>query len=87
MRAPSTSNMQLACMCLALMVSTAICLVPSVGTFTLDTIPNHNFRGRNGTAAYMKALAKYAHLADNGGANKATDPSESCMYLPTPLSM
>lgn len=74
-------------MCLALMVSTALCLVPSVGTFTLNTIPNDNFKGRNGTAAYLKALAKYAHLADNNGANKATDPSESCLYFPALSSM
>ena len=74
-------------MCLALMVSTALCLVPSVGTFTLDTIPNQGFKGRNGTAAYLKAVAKYAHLADKDGANKAADPDEPCLYFPTLFNM
>ncbi|KAJ0124812.1 secreted aspartic proteinase precursor [Diaporthe amygdali] len=70
----ATKNMQFICMCLALLVSTSLCIVPSVGTFTMNTIPNPGFKGRNGTAAYLKALAKYAHLADNDGVNKATSP-------------
>lgn len=83
MQASRANSMQLACMCLALMVSTVFCLVPSVGTFTLDTIPNRGFKGRNGTAAYLKAVAKYAHLADNDVVSKLTDPSEPCLYFPT----
>lgn len=74
MRVSLANSMQLACMWLALMVSTVFCLVPSVGSFTLDTIPNRGFKGRNGTAAYLKAAAKFAHLADNEGVNKLTDP-------------
>lgn len=70
------SNMQFICMCLTLLVSTALCLVPSVGTFTLNTVPNPGFKGRNGTAAYLKAMAKYAHLADTDGVNKAASPRE-----------
>ncbi|KAG6359953.1 hypothetical protein INS49_011007 [Diaporthe citri] len=69
--------MQFICMCLSLLVSTVLCLVPSVGTFTLDTIPNRGFKGRNGTAAYLRAIAKYAHLADKDGVNKATSPSDA----------
>lgn len=83
----SSTNMQLICMCLSLLVSTALCLVPSVGTFTLDTIPNRGFKGRNGTAAYLRAVAKYAHLADKDGVNKVTYPSDTnssdqCQYFP-----
>lgn len=76
MQVSPTSNMHFICMCLALLVSTALCLVPSTGTFTLDTIPNRGFKGRNGTAAYLKAVAKYAHLADKDGVSKATNPSD-----------
>jgi hypothetical protein len=82
MQASPTIHMQLACMCLALMISSTLCLVPSSGTFTLDTIPNRGFKGRNGTAAYLKAVAKYAHLADKDGAIKAANLSEPCLYFP-----
>lgn len=82
MQVSRASNTQFICMCLALLVSTALCLVPSVGTFTLDTIPNRGFKGRNGTAAYLRAVAKYAHLADKDGVSKATKPSEPCQYFP-----
>lgn len=84
MRVSRAGSMQLACLCLALMVSTALCLVHSVGTFTLDTIPNRGFKGRNGTAAYLRALAKFAHLADNDDVNKLIDPSEPRL-CPPPL--
>lgn len=77
MQVSPANNMQLVCMCLALLASTVLCLVPPVGTFTLDTIPNRGFTGRNGTAAYLKAVAKYAHLADNNGINKAAKPSDT----------
>ncbi|KAI3392992.1 hypothetical protein diail_4903 [Diaporthe ilicicola] len=74
MQVSPTNNMRFICMCLALLVSTALCLVPSVGTFTLSTIPNPGFKGRNGTAAYLRAMGKYAHLAKNDGVNKAASP-------------
>lgn len=76
MQVTPTNNMQRICMFVALLASTALCLVPSVGTFTLDTIPNHGFKGRNGAAAYRRAVAKYAHLADKDGVNKAVNPSD-----------
>lgn len=78
MQVSPTNNMPLICVCLALLVSTTFCLVPSFGTYTLDTVPNRGFKGRNGTAAYLKAVAKYAHLADKDGVIKATDPSKPC---------
>lgn len=86
MQVSPTHNMQLICMCLCLLVSTVLGLVPSVGTFTLDTIPNRGFKGRNGTAAYLRAIAKYAHLADKDGVSKATNPSDAnpsdpCQYF------
>lgn len=73
MQVSPTNNMQRICMFVALLASTALCLVPSVGTFTLDTIPNHGFKGRNGAAAYLRAVAKYAHLADKDGVKKAAN--------------
>lgn len=85
MQVSPTSNMPLICMCFALLVSTALCLVPSVGTYTLDTVPNRAFKGRNGTAAYLKAVAKFAHLADKDGVIKALGASEPCKYFPNLL--
>lgn len=87
MQVSPTNNMQLICICLLLLVSTALCIVPSVGTFTLNTIPNRGFKGRNGTAAYLRAIAKYAHLADKDGVSKVTNPadtnsSDQCQYSP-----
>lgn len=78
----TTTTKQAIGLCLALLASVA-CGVPSilprdsdgdgVGSFTLNTKPNPSFKGRNGTAAYLKAMAKYAHLADSGD-DKASDP-------------
>lgn len=69
-------------LCLALVVS-VVCGFPSIlprndglGSFTVETKPNPAFKGRNGTAAYLKAMTKYAHLAGSGS-NKAADPCKS----------
>ncbi|ROW04302.1 hypothetical protein VSDG_00905 [Cytospora chrysosperma] len=64
---------------LALLV-TVVCGFPSIlpreddlGSFTVNTKPNPAFKGRNGTAAYLKAMTKYAHLAESGN-DKVSDP-------------
>lgn len=66
---------------LALLV-TVVCGFPSIlpreddlGSFTVNTKPNPAFKGRNGTAAYLKAMTKYAHLAESGN-DKVSDPCE-----------
>ncbi|KAK7748133.1 hypothetical protein SLS53_001387 [Cytospora paraplurivora] len=43
-----------------------------LGSYTLNTKPNPTFKGRNGTGAYLKAMAKYAHLADSGSDKAAS---------------
>ncbi|KUI53414.1 Aspartic protease pep1 [Cytospora mali] len=80
MRVSTTSTTKQAIgLCFGLLVSVA-CGFPSIlprdslGSYTLNTQPNPSFKGRNGTAAYLKAMAKYAHLADTDGDNKAAEP-------------
>ncbi|ROV97781.1 hypothetical protein VPNG_08629 [Cytospora leucostoma] len=66
-------------LCFALL-ATAVCGLPSIlprnhdglGSYTLNTKPNPTFKGRNGTGAYLKAMAKYAHLADSGSEKAAS---------------
>lgn len=83
MRVSTTTTKKAVGLCLGLLVSVA-CGVPSIlprsgnspSSFTLNTKPNPAFKGRNGTAAYLKAMAKYAHLVDHG-VDKASNPCKS----------
>lgn len=79
MQVSTTSNQAIG-LCLALLVSHVFGIpsMPRDGlrSFTVDTKPNPAFKGRNGTAAYLKAMAKYAHLADTGN-DKAAAPCKS----------
>ena len=82
MQVSTPSTKQAIGLCLVLLVA-IVGGVPSIlpqggimprddsGGFTLNTAPNPAFKGRNGPAAYLKAMAKYAHLA-NPGDNKAS---------------
>lgn len=62
----------------AAFLAPVVCGYPSIlprnrdglGSHTLHTKPNPTFKGRNGTGAYLKAMAKYAHL-DESGSDKA----------------